>query len=138
MEASGCSRAAVRTLYEAKGLEFSDVLLYDFFKDSPTSTADWRVILNRVEPMDRSGVAAPRFDELRHTSVCSELKFLYVGLTRARNQLWIWDSSDRGEPMRVSNMAQFVIGFQLFQGPMECEESDRRPQTRRPYSRVGW
>ena len=104
-----CLRGAARTLYEAKGLEFSDVLLYDFFKDSPTSTADWRVILNRVEPLDRSGIAAPRFDELRHTGVCSELKFLYVGLTRARNQLWIWDSSDRGEPMRVSNMARFVI-----------------------------
>jgi ATP-dependent exoDNAse (exonuclease V) beta subunit len=135
MEASGCSRDAVRTLYEAKGLEFSDVLLYDFFKDSPTSTADWRVILNSV---DRSGIAAPRFDELLHTSVCSELKFLYVGLTRARNQLWIWDSSDRGEPMRVSSMAQFLIGFQPLQGSMECEESDRHPQTGRPYSRAGW
>ena len=119
-----CSQDAARTLYEAKGLEFSDVLLYDFFKDSPTSTADWRVILNRVEPMDRGSIAAPQFDELRHTGVCSELKFLYVGLTRARNQLWIWDSSDRGEPMRVSNMAWFVIRSERFQGPMECEESN--------------
>src|SRR5258706_5194908 len=132
------SQNAARTLYEAKGLEFSDVLLYDFFKDSPTSTADWCVILNRVEPMDCGGISAPRFDELRHTSVCSELKFLYVGLTRARNQLWIWDSSDRGEPMRVSNMARLVIRSQLFQGPMECEESNRHPQTGRPNSKAGW
>lgn len=124
MSSLECSQDSARTLYEAKGLEFSDVLLYDFFKDSPTSTADWRVILNRVEPMDRSGIAAPRFDELRHTSVCSELKFLYVGLTRARNQLWIWDSSERGEPMRVSNMTRFVIRSEPFQGPMECEESN--------------
>jgi ATP-dependent exoDNAse (exonuclease V) beta subunit len=114
MEIMVSSRNAARTLYEAKGLEFSDVLLYDFFNDSPTSTADWRVILNRVESGDRNDVAAPRFDELRHTGVCSELKFLYVGLTRARNQLWIWDSSDRGEPMRVSYLRQFIIKFQLF------------------------
>jgi len=111
-----------RTLYEAKGLEFSDVLLYDFFNDSPTLTADWRVILNKVDLIDRDGTAAPRFDELRHTSVCSELKFLYVGLTRARNQLWIWDSSDRGEPMRVSHMPQFVIKFQLFKRPYGVRE----------------
>ena len=122
METTEYSRNVARTLYEAKGLEFSDVLLYDFFKDSPTLTADWRVILNRVELIDRNGIAAPRFDELRHTSVCSELKFLYVGLTRARNQLWIWDSSDRGEPMRVSHMPQFVIKFQLFKRPYGVHE----------------
>jgi len=91
-------------LYEAKGLEFSDVLLYNFFTDSPATKADWRVILNNVDIDKRAGIAAPGFNELRHATVCSELKFLYVGLTRARNQLWIWDSSDGGEPMRVGGI----------------------------------
>jgi len=97
----------IRTLYEAKGLEFSDVLLYNFFTDSPASKTDWRVI-NNVDGEKRAGIAAPSFNELRHASICSELKFLYVGLTRARNQLWIWDSSDIGEPMCVGD-----IGFSI-------------------------
>ena len=29
----------VLTVFEAKGLEFDDVLLYDFFKDSPVSVS---------------------------------------------------------------------------------------------------
>ncbi|KAL3888629.1 hypothetical protein ACJMK2_000994 [Sinanodonta woodiana] len=34
-------RAIILTIYEAKGLEFNDVLLYNFFKDSQSSPADW-------------------------------------------------------------------------------------------------
>jgi len=30
-----------------------------------------------------------------------QLKFLYVAITRARNNLWIVDSSDSAEPMKV-------------------------------------
>lgn len=86
-------------MYEAKGLEFSDVLLYNFFKDSPSSNANWRVILKA----GGNGTPAPVFDEPRHAGVCTELKFLYVGLTRARSNLWIWDDSIQAEPMRVSD-----------------------------------
>jgi len=82
-------------------LEFSDVLLYNFFGDSAIKN-EWRVVLNGIDPKERDGVAVPAFSELRHVGVCSELKFLYVGLTRARNNLWIWDTSPWGEPMRVS------------------------------------
>lgn len=89
-----------RTLYESKGLEFNDVLLYNFFSDSVVQ-AEWRVILNAVQGKSRSQLYAPAFDELRHLGVSSELKFLYVGLTRARNRLWIWDSSLAVEPMKV-------------------------------------
>ncbi|CAG8575551.1 17069_t:CDS:2, partial [Acaulospora colombiana] len=90
----------ILTLYESKGLEFSDVLLYNFFQDS-TITTEWRVLLNEVEDQRRGKVSAPSFDELRHVGVCSELKFLYVGLTRARNHLWIWDNSVQAEPMKT-------------------------------------
>ncbi|KAG8956483.1 hypothetical protein FRC03_010813 [Tulasnella sp. 419] len=88
----------VLTLYESKGLEFNDVLLYDFFADSPASATDWRVVLNCMQDCS---IPAPQFNELRHAIIQTELKFLYVGLTRARNRVWIWDSSDKIDPMRM-------------------------------------
>jgi ATP-dependent exoDNAse (exonuclease V) beta subunit len=62
---------------------------------------EWRVVLNTVNHIKNKNHATPAFDELRHLGICSELKFLYVGVTRARNRLWVWDYSDRADPMRV-------------------------------------
>ncbi|KAG2048320.1 hypothetical protein BDR06DRAFT_920603 [Suillus hirtellus] len=89
----------IMTLYESKGLEFNDVLLYNFFEDSAVDLSRWRVVLNGV---DGQGYA-PNFerDEARYAGVCSELKLLYVGITRARKNIWIVDKSDRSEPMRI-------------------------------------
>jgi ATP-dependent exoDNAse (exonuclease V) beta subunit len=95
-------------LYESKGLEFNDVLLYNFFENSVVD-AGWRVVLNAVDAKKRGNLSVPTFNELRHLGVCSELKFLYVGLTRARNQLWIWDSSPVAEYMKVS--CDFIHGI---------------------------
>ncbi|KAJ6569465.1 hypothetical protein B0H19DRAFT_938852 [Mycena capillaripes] len=86
----------IMTLYESKGLEFNDVLLYNFFEDSFVPEAQWRVVLNAIE----NGPPAPTLD-IRHASVCTELKFLYVAITRARNNIWIADCSTKGEPMRM-------------------------------------
>ncbi|KAG1799293.1 uncharacterized protein HD556DRAFT_1287696 [Suillus plorans] len=86
----------IMTLYESKGLEFNDVLLYNFFEDSAVDLLRWRIVLSGV---DGQGYA-PNFDEARHAGVCSELKLLYVGITRARKNIWIIDKSDRSEPMR--------------------------------------
>ncbi|KAG8877562.1 hypothetical protein FRB98_006658 [Tulasnella sp. 332] len=99
----------ILTLYESKGLEFSDVLLYDFFADSPASAADWRVVLNALDESERRGIPAPRFDEARHASIQSELKFLYVGLTRARKHIWLWDSSSTGDAMKVYWLSKSLI-----------------------------
>ncbi|RXW14070.1 hypothetical protein EST38_g11783 [Candolleomyces aberdarensis] len=90
------------TLYESKGLEFDDVLLYKFFEDSPVDLSQWRVVLNLVGPLTKRSVNVPRFDEARHAGVCSELKFLYVAITRSRKNLWIVDRSDKAEPMKVA------------------------------------
>ncbi|KAG8938168.1 hypothetical protein FRC03_007557 [Tulasnella sp. 419] len=90
--------ALVLTLYESKGLEFNDVLLYDFFEDSPATAADWRVVLNCL---NEDNVLAPRFDEIRHAVLQTELKFLYVGLTRAQNRVWIWDTSEKINAMMM-------------------------------------
>ncbi|KAI0762352.1 hypothetical protein C8Q74DRAFT_1336826 [Fomes fomentarius] len=89
----------ILTLYEAKGLEFNDVLLFNFFEDSTADLSQWRVVLNTLPRNERS--YAPRFDEIRHNSICRELKFLYVAITRARKNLWIADSSEKADPMRM-------------------------------------
>jgi DNA helicase IV len=31
------------TIYEAKGLEFEDVIIYDFFKESPVKANSWKL-----------------------------------------------------------------------------------------------
>jgi tetratricopeptide (TPR) repeat protein len=41
--------------------------------------------------------------------VCAELKFLYVAVTRARKNLWIVDSSERGSPMRAYWLAHGLV-----------------------------
>ncbi|KAJ3515658.1 hypothetical protein NLJ89_g1628 [Agrocybe chaxingu] len=92
------------TIHESKGLEFNDlqVLIYNFFHDSDIDLACWTAVLNAVNsqsPLSRWHV--PTFSESRHSGLCIELKILYVGITRARNKLWIADESDKGEPMRV-------------------------------------
>ncbi|KAH8984683.1 hypothetical protein EDB92DRAFT_2117026 [Lactarius akahatsu] len=91
----------IMTLYESKGLEFNDVLLYNFFEDSTVDVSQWRVVLNAVDRAQREKIPAPTFDESRHAGVCSELKFLYVAITRARKNLWIVDLSETAEPMRI-------------------------------------
>ncbi|KIK96874.1 hypothetical protein PAXRUDRAFT_273934 [Paxillus rubicundulus Ve08.2h10] len=97
----------IMTLYESKGLEFNDVLLYNFFEDSAVDLSRWRVLLNYTEGefdgRDLSKAYAPSFerDQGRFAGVCSELKLLYVGITRARKNMWIVDKSDKSEPMRV-------------------------------------
>ncbi|KAG8980866.1 hypothetical protein FRB93_008909 [Tulasnella sp. JGI-2019a] len=95
----GSDVGMIFTLYESKGLEFNDVLLYNFFADSRSSAADWRVVLNCLAGQFK--IAAPAFDDARHAGIQSELKFLYVGLTRARKRIWIWDSSSVGDAVKT-------------------------------------
>ncbi|KAF8151966.1 hypothetical protein K438DRAFT_1778624 [Mycena galopus ATCC 62051] len=87
----------IMTLDQSKGLEFNDVLLYNFFEDSGITEPQWRVVLNVID----NGPPAPTLDNIRHASVCTELKFLYVAITRARNNIWIADCSTKGQPMRM-------------------------------------
>ncbi|KAI6165389.1 hypothetical protein EDD17DRAFT_1754090 [Pisolithus thermaeus] len=96
-----------RTLYESKGLEFDDVLLYNFFEDSSVDLSRWRLVLaaidDAVEGHNLRRQQAPCFerDTSRYAGVCSELKFLYVGITRACKRLWIVDNSDKAECMKL-------------------------------------
>lgn len=75
--------------------------MYNFFSDSPLGIK-WRVVYNylhQTRPSSaHSGIhspepACPPFDPVRHHLLCSELKQLYVVLTRARQRLWLFDES---------------------------------------------
>ncbi|TFK22056.1 hypothetical protein FA15DRAFT_706710 [Coprinopsis marcescibilis] len=94
----------ILTLYDSKGLEFDDVLLYQFFEDSTVDSNRWRVLDNF------SGKSpAPTFDKIRHAGLCSELKFLYVAITRARKKLWIFDTSNKAEPVKDLWMSKSLV-----------------------------
>ena len=80
--------ALILTILDSKGMEFDDVIIWDFFTSSP----------------DPSGVrclsalitdARPAFDGRKHSGMCSELKHLYVAITRARTQLFFLESSEK-------------------------------------------
>ncbi|CAG8557951.1 6165_t:CDS:10, partial [Ambispora leptoticha] len=86
----------VMTIFEAKGMEFNDVLLYNFFTDS-SGCQKWRVILSALR--DHSE-AVQAFSHEKHYILSSELKNLYVAVTRARQHIWIFDEkSEYIEPI---------------------------------------
>ncbi|RIA86623.1 hypothetical protein C1645_325835 [Glomus cerebriforme] len=88
----------VMTVFEAKGMEFNDVLLYDFFTDSP-ARSKWRVILSALDDHSK-GVQT--FSHEKHYILSSELKHLYVAVTRARQHIWIFDkNTEWSKPIRT-------------------------------------
>ncbi|XP_066484289.1 TPR and ankyrin repeat-containing protein 1 isoform X2 [Tiliqua scincoides] len=102
------SLALVLTIYEAKGLEFDDVLLYNFFTDSE-ACKEWKIISSFVpqshlpyetkliietpleKDLDSQGkVLNPEMYKMLN----GELKHLYTAITRARVNLWIFDENE--------------------------------------------
>lgn len=79
------------------------MLLYDFFGSSPLKNR-WRVIYEYMKHKDLLESSfhgsSPSFDEEKHNILCSELKQLYVAVTRTRQRLWICENTnDSSEPM---------------------------------------
>ncbi|KAL8483074.1 hypothetical protein ACS0TY_025937 [Phlomoides rotata] len=96
-------QALVLTILECKGLEFQDVLLYNFFGSSPLSN-QWRVVYEFLKEKDLldgdSSISFPSFSQSRHNILCSELKQLYVAITRTRQRLWICENNvELSKPM---------------------------------------
>ena len=69
--------ALVLTILQAKGMEFDDVILCDFFSTTP-DLVGWRSLCNS----EKEGSLT--FDSVKHAALCSELKHLYVAITRSR------------------------------------------------------
>jgi tetratricopeptide (TPR) repeat protein len=103
--------ALVLTVYEAKGLEFEDVLLYNFFTDSPLDEEQWRLLtrISRSETMEtfvpssleamelpevaKLELEMRNFDPAKYSLMCTELKQLYVAITRPKQRLIIFDQN---------------------------------------------
>ncbi|KAF8244421.1 hypothetical protein K440DRAFT_663457 [Wilcoxina mikolae CBS 423.85] len=90
--------ALVLTILDSKGMEFDDVFLLDFFSSSPCPSA-----LRKLQNILNS--SAQQTDTSRNGLLCSELKHLYVAITRPRNQLWIFESS----PEIVGPVAKLLV-----------------------------
>ena len=69
---------ALLTILQAKGMEFDDVILWDFFSITP-DRAGWRSLQNCFDESSPS-----IFDASAHAPLCSELKHLSIANTRAR------------------------------------------------------
>ncbi|KAL5760633.1 hypothetical protein ACOSQ2_019471 [Xanthoceras sorbifolium] len=97
------NQALVLTIMECKGLEFQDVLLYNFFGSSPLKNI-WSVIYEYMKEQSlldsNSPKSFPSFNEVKHSILCSELKQLHVAITRTRQRLWIWENMEElSKPM---------------------------------------
>lgn len=90
----------VMTPIEVKGLEFEDVFVYNFFKDSPPDS-NWSAIHEYREMNNLNKEKIPHFTPFnleKHKILCSELKTLYMVVTRAKKHLWFFDESSFREP----------------------------------------
>eukprot|EP00058_Branchiostoma_floridae_P027802 XP_002613293.1 hypothetical protein BRAFLDRAFT_118709 [Branchiostoma floridae] len=132
----------VLTIYESKGLEFDDVLLYNIFKDSQANE-EWRVVLTRMEEDmvtaskteagvnsegllkidddQSSAVAQARpleFNPEKHKVLNSELKNLYTAITRARVNVWIFDE----DIAKHAPMFKYFLVQQFVEEPQRDEQ----------------
>jgi hypothetical protein len=74
--------------------------LYNYFGSSPLKN-QWRVIYEYMKEQDLLDQTLPRsiFNESKHNGLCSELKQLYVAVSRTRQRLWICEKEDCCRPM---------------------------------------
>ncbi|KAK7316642.1 hypothetical protein RJT34_00257 [Clitoria ternatea] len=88
----------VLTIVECKGFDFQDVLLYNFFASSPLKRRWGKIyeFMKEKHMLDSRTQAnlCKNFDDSKHYVLCSELKQLYVALTRARRKLYICEDAD--------------------------------------------
>ncbi|KAG8897328.1 hypothetical protein FRB99_008233 [Tulasnella sp. 403] len=125
----------VLTIYDSKGMEFDDILLYDFFADSLAPPRSWRALCQAA--------SGGNFDEKSHAVLQSELKCLYVGLTRARYRVWLWDRTDVGVDMEGLMVSQELAvtlpplatlpSIAALSSPQEWEKQGRELFSKRLY-----
>ncbi|KIO30532.1 hypothetical protein M407DRAFT_20420 [Tulasnella calospora MUT 4182] len=86
--------SACQALRAKIGKRTGMVLLYDFFANSQAQPKDWRALLKATR--STQSTATGDMDRL-HAILQTELKCLYVGMTRARERVWFWDSGYKGD-----------------------------------------
>ncbi|KAI3970910.1 hypothetical protein MKX01_024557 [Papaver californicum] len=108
-------KALILTIVESKGLELlglifvicffdfvtnfltcmHDVLLYNFFGTSPLKK-NWRLVYGYMKEknlLDSTNIKSfPCFSEGKHKILCSELRQLYVAITRTKQRLWVYEN----------------------------------------------
>ncbi|KAI4256107.1 MAG: hypothetical protein L6R42_006401 [Xanthoria sp. 1 TBL-2021] len=80
------SIALILTIRQSKGMEFDDVVLFDYFTSCPEPDG-WRSLSDAVSS------SSGKFDSRRYVAICNELKSLYVAVTRARNKLFMMETA---------------------------------------------
>lgn len=94
--------ALVLTILQAKGMEFDDVILWDFFSSTPDPSG-WRSLQHS------SHEDSSTFDVVKHASICSELKHLYVAITRARVRFLMIEGSEEAPQPFVQLMTTKAV-----------------------------
>ena len=79
------------------------MLLYNFFGSSPLRNK-WRVLYEYMKEQNLVDASSPQsfptFNPAKHNVMCSELKQLYVAITRTRQRLWICENAEEfAKPM---------------------------------------
>ncbi|QRV91835.1 UvrD-like helicase carboxy-terminal domain protein [Ceratobasidium sp. AG-Ba] len=126
----------VLTITDSKGLEFDDILLYNFFSHSSASPKDWKLISEAfARDFDRSANMSP--------ALCIDLKMLYVAITRARKRCWIWDSGAVANQVKnfwlsrglitVSSISTMIGRIGVSSTPAEWVEKGQEYFSRRIY-----
>ena len=77
--------ATILTILESKGMEFEDVMLWNFFSECPDQAG--------IRSLEILAKNTGNFNSRKYSAMCSELKHLYVAITRARVQFFIMESS---------------------------------------------
>ncbi|KAG9078746.1 hypothetical protein FRC06_008196, partial [Ceratobasidium sp. 370] len=85
----------VIAIVNCKGLEFDDILIYNFFSQSAASFEDWQFVTGLPEHKRKR-----EHELIVPPALCLELKLLYVAITRARKRCWIWDSGEIYDVMK--------------------------------------
>ena len=108
--------ALVLTVREAKGMEFNDCLIYNFFKSGDLGSK-WRVLYNYFKNEENK----PDFDLSKHNVLCCELKQLYVLFTRTKQQLVIFDEDCEGrKPLMDLFSSSDLVDIKDFDDDIKC------------------
>eukprot|EP00397_Hematodinium_sp_SG-2012_P000015 GEMP01000015.1.p1 GENE.GEMP01000015.1~~GEMP01000015.1.p1 ORF type:complete len:4377 (+),score=1023.35 GEMP01000015.1:350-13480(+) len=121
----------IMTIQEAKGLDFKDVIVYDFIKDSPAPTSAWSLLRNQ-----------DKFDISKHELLCDELKMFVTAMTRAKERLMFFESNNGAARDEQRKREEFTLRdhFYKFLKISGCvsQHADDRSILERENTAEGW